>query len=260
MPRRAMWKGIITFGPVRVPVKLYAAIREVRVDLDLLHATDLVPVRQEMVCTVEGVPVPPEHRLKGVKLDADYVVIAPDTLAALEPPPSRDIEVVVFAPAADLDPRYLERAYYLGPDTDPDRYATLRHALAETNLTGICQWVMRRRAYLGALDVWEGMLVLTTLRFADEVVPETVLEIPAATIAERERTVARYLIDELSGDFVPEAYAPEQWTQLEALIAAKARGEMVAVPPPIEVSPTPEDDLLAMLEASLRKAKTRHAA
>lgn len=261
MAMRAMWKGIITFGEMRIPVKLYAAVRDTRIDFDLLHDADLAPLRQEMVCTVEQLPVPAEHRVKGLEVEpGEYVVVTTDELDALQPEGSRDIEVREFVPTAELDLRYIERTYYLGPDEDSRRYATLLAALADAGKAGICQWVMRKRSYLGALQVREGLLIISTLRYANEVVDAGSFEIPSAVVSDRERELAMYLIDALTGDFNPAQYEPEYPQRVRELIEQKAAGLPVEIAPPVEPEETSGDQLLQALQASLKEAKKRHAA
>ena len=169
MAQRALWKGVIQFGSVRVPVKFYAASQEIRVDFKLLHEADNSPIRQEMVCSVEGVPVTPEHQVKGLEVaEGEYVVVKPEEIASLEPEASRGILVHQFVTCDDLDDRYFERPYYLAPDEDASLditlYSLLVKTLSDARRAGICQWTMRKRAYWGAVVAIDDLLVMTTLR------------------------------------------------------------------------------------------------
>jgi len=258
---RALWKGILTFGSVRAPVKLYTAVRETRVDFDLLHDADLAPLRQEMVCSIEQIPVDTEHRLKGFEVaPGEYVVVTPEELDGLRPEPGRDIEIVSFVPYSEIDPRYIERTYYLGPDEDARDYAVLAAALEENGIRGVCRWVMRNRSYLGAVSSQQGMLMLATLRYADEVVGTTSFSLPDVAISERELELALYLVDELTGEFTPDKYTAEYPQRVRKLIEQKARGEEVETPAPVETAPTPDEQLVKALETSLKEARKRRAA
>jgi DNA end-binding protein Ku len=260
MAMRAIWKGIIHFGSVRIPVKFYAAVQEVRVEFKLLHQEDNSPIKQEMVCSVEGIPVPADHQVKGVELaEGEYVVVEPGELASLEPEPGRDIEVRTFVTHSDLDERFLERPYYLAPDQDNRLYALFQQALVQTKRAGICRWTMRKRSYWGAVQAIDGMLVMTTLRNHEEVIPTSAFDVPPATLTEREQKLALYLIDELTGDFTPDQYQPVYYQRVQELVARKAAGEEVKVPEPVITPPTPEKELAKMLEASIEKVRKRAA-
>lgn len=260
MAMRAIWKGIIQFGSVRVPVKFYSASQEIRVNFNLLHEVDQAPVRQEMICSMDGDSVPPEHQVKGLQVsEGEYVIVKPEELDELEPEPSRDIEVRTFVDIKQLDDRFLERPYYLSPDQDPRLYSLMVATLTRLKKAGICQWTMRKRSYWGAVQALDHILLMTTLRNHDEVIPETAYTIESATVTKREQQLALYLIDELTSDFNPEEYHPVYYDRVQELIARKAAGEVVAVPPPVTVAPTPVKELADILEASLEKVR-KHAA
>jgi len=258
---RAIWKGIIQFGSVRVPVKFYSAAQEIHLDFNLLHESDHAPIRQEMVCSLEGEPVPPEHQVKGLEVsEGQYVIVTPEELEALEPESSREIEVRSFVHQDELDERFLERPYYLSPDDqDMHLYALFLHTLLRTRRAGICKWTMRKRSYWGAVQAINNILVMTTLRNHEEVIPETAFNIPTATFSEREQELAVYLIDALTGEFTPDRYHPLYYQRVQELISRKAAGEVVAVPEPVIVPPTPEKELTDLLEASIEKVRKRAA-
>jgi DNA end-binding protein Ku len=258
MAGRTIWKGAINFGDVNVPVKLHSAVREQRVAFNLLHASDQARLRQQMVCSHENVPVPREHQLKGYLVaPGQYVIVTDAELAQVDPPADRSIEVMEFVRAAEIDPRYYQRLYYLEPERSRRAFNTLSAALAETGLAGICRWSMRRRSYLGALGTGRFGLELATLRFADEVVARDELTLPQVTVSERELKIGTELIDNLSAPFAPGQFQNEYQARLREMIAHKAAGREIKIIPFRPRQPTPDDALVQVLEASLRQARTR---
>ncbi len=257
MTGAALWKGIIRFSDSEVAVKLHSAVREDRIQFNLLHAADLARLRQQMVCALEKTPVPAEEQARGFEVEpGKYVVMEPEELDQA-PPADRSIEVHEFVKRNQVDPFFLDRSYYLEPDV-PDiqgkGYPALVRILAELDAVGICTWTMRKRSYLGALEAAGKVLRLTTLRYADEVIPAASLGLQAAPLSEKELRIGGELIRQLAVDFDPGKITNEHQTKLREMINKKARGENIAVMPPRQLKPTEPDDLLQVLEASLKKA------
>jgi len=175
----------------------------------------------------------------------------------VEPEASRAIEVRQFVDPGEIDPRYWDRPYFLGPDGDAGAVATLAAALREEDLAGICQWVMRKRSYLGALRLVGPTLCLMTMHYATEIVPVASLELPAAKVDARELKVADYLIETLSAEWDPSQYVNEYDDRVRELVAAKARGEKVKVVRPRRPRTTRSNKLLETLEASVAAAKKK---
>jgi DNA end-binding protein Ku len=249
-----IWKGEIQFGLVNVPVKLHPAIREDRIAFHLLHQRDRVRLRQQMICSSEGKPVPVEEQVKGFEVEENkYLLVDPDELEQTALESSRTIEVHEFVKAGQIDPLFLDRAYYLEPDANPQGYGALHAAFKELDVVGVCTWTMRKRSYLGALEVGGDILRLRTLRHADEVVKAKSLELPAIPLSEKELKIAAELIDHLAASFEPAKFRDEHQVKLRGLIDKKARGEKIVVVPPRRLKPTSASQLLKALEASLRK-------
>ncbi len=249
---RAIWKASVRFGPVSVPVKLYPAVVDTRVHSHLLHEVDRQRLQQRMVCPAEDVVVDRAETVKGYEIaDNEYVVVHPGELDILQPEASREIEVVEFVDAGHVDPRYLERTYFLGPGDDAQMYVNLAAALEQTKLAGMCRWVMREKAYIGVLESRAGSLRLITHRYADEIVPADALEIRRGEPSLREKTIARRLVEELKEPFQPEQYHDEYEAKLESLVEQKAKGKEVTLPRPRKPEPTREEELARVLERSL---------
>lgn len=249
---RAIWKASVRFGPVSVPVKLYPAVVDTRVHAHLIHDTDRQRLQQRMVCPAEDVVVDRAETVKGYEIaDNEYVVVHPGELDILEPAAAREIEVVEFVDASHVDPRYLDRTYFLGPGDDEQMYVNLAAALEQTKLAGMCRWVMREKAYIGVLESRDGLVRLITHRYADEIVPADALEIGRAEPSLREKTIARRLVEELKEPFQPEQYHDEYEAKLQSLVEQKARGKTVTLPRPRKPEPTGAEELARVLERSL---------
>ncbi len=249
-----IWKGAIHFGETSVPVKLHAAVKEERIQFHLLHRSDRVRLHQLMICAYEKKPVPVEAQTRGFEVEeGKYLIVDPEELEQTAPEGSRAIEVHEFVPAAEIDPIFLERVYYLEPDTVLAGYGELVELLEEMAIAGICTWTMRKRSYLGALRARGGIIRLTTLRYADEVVAVSSLGLKEIPVSEKELKIGRDLIGQLTAPFQPEKFVNEHQRKLQELIEKKARGEKIAVLRPKYVQPTASDQLLQALEASLKK-------
>ncbi|HPD45995.1 MAG TPA: Ku protein [Anaerohalosphaeraceae bacterium] len=249
---RAIWKGRIQFETVDVPVKLYTAVGDIAVHSHLLHDQDYSRLQQRMVCPEDNVVVPPEETVKGYEIaTGEYVVIESDELDFAEPQASRQIEVMEFVEAHEIDDRFLDRTYYLGPDGDEQGYVDLLQSLKETGAAGMCKWVMRRRAYVGVLAAAGDVLTLTMHRYAGEIVPEDAFELEDVDISEKEMQIAERLIHELAETFEPQKYKDEYQIKLQKLIEQKAQGRPTALPALEEAEATEDDRLLAALEKSL---------
>ena len=256
MPR-AMWKGVVTFGPVRVPVKLYPAVHEHDIAFHLVHDQDQQRLSQVVVCSVEDTPVPPEEQVKGLEVEENrYVVVKPEELEELAPQGGREIEVLHFVPPGEVDPRFYQRAYYLGPDGQEEAYHALVKALERSGRLGIAQWTMRRRSYLGALRPVKGVLAVLTLFYPDEVLSAQELEVARPKLSDKERRMARYLVEAMAEPFDPGRFQDEHHQRLEQLIADKLGGRP-ARPRPRGPRPAPSRSLVEALEASLGRARSK---
>lgn len=254
MAGKTIWKGTIHFGGVDVPVKLHTAVREERILFHLLHRRDQVRLKQQMVCASEKLPVPAEEQTRGFELEEGrYILLDPEELEQTDPVESRLIEVHEFVKAREIDPVFFEKAYYLEPEGASKGYHALAGALREMDVQGLCTWTMRKRSYLGALQMRDGTLRLNVLRYADEVIAARSLELPGPALSEKELKIAGDLIAQLTAPFEPSKFEDEHRVKLQKLIDQKARGEKIAILRPRRLKPTQPDRLLETLEASLKK-------
>jgi len=252
---RALWKGLVNFGLVNIPVELHPAVREHRPRFRLLHRKDLSPIRQERVCQLDGDVVAWEDLVKGYEIERGrFVTVTEDDFktAALER--SRSIDILEFVTVKDIDVRYWETPYAVVPARGAEHsYALLARALGESGRAGIAKYVMRERQHLAALQVVDGALMLTTMRF-----PEDLADVPtvkAGALATKELALARQLIDGMSGQWEPERFTDDYVPALMKVIEAKARGGRVSRHAAPAARSTPVSDLVERLRQSLAASK-----
>jgi DNA end-binding protein Ku len=253
---RAIWKGVVRFGGVSLPVKLYSAVQDRSVHFRLLHRDDLVPVRQRMVDPRNGNVVPPDQIRRGFQPeDGEIVIMSDEDLAALEPEPSRDMEVTRFVDPGVISPEWYDRPYLLGPDGDEDSFSALFHALRRSGKEGLVRWTMRKKRYVGALLSGPGTIMLITLFHAEEVVGTADLPRPAGRpLEELEVRMAEQLVSALAGDFNLRDFRDEYRDRVMELVAAKDSGAQISMPPVEERRPEPLS-LTELLQRSLERAK-----
>jgi DNA end-binding protein Ku len=255
---RAIWSGSISFGLLNVPVKLYSAVARRGISLREIRESDGARIRHRRVAEGTDEEVPYEKIAKAFEISKDrYVPLSKDELASLDPEKSRAIEVRDFVEIAEIDPIYFDSPYYLGPAVGAEKaYSLLARAMAESGKVAIASFVFRSKERLAAIRPGDGVLTLTTMRFADEVVPpaelDDVLPSEQPKVAKRELEMAEQLIDSLSRSFDPSAYRDEYREELLAMIERKAAGEeVVAAPESEEREATKAPDLMAALEESI---------
>jgi DNA end-binding protein Ku len=255
MPR-AIWSGAISFGLVNVPIKLYSATSPKTVRFHQLHARDGVRIQQKRVCPADGEEVPYEELVKGFEIAPDrYVIVRQEELDALDPRHTKTIDIESFVELSDIDPVYYDSAYHVAPATGGAKpYALLLSAMEEAGKVAIGRFVLRTRQQICALRPADGVLMLSTMLFGDEVnSPERLDELEGLADVEATRAevaMAEQLIASLSVPFDAAAYRDEYRERVLDLIDRKAAGEEVAVQP-AAAAPAPVPDLMAALEASV---------
>jgi DNA end-binding protein Ku len=253
---RAIWKGVVKVGTLSVPVKLYSAVQDRKVHFRLLHKTDHEPVKQRLVSADTGEEVEYETVRKAFPITRGrMILIEKEELEKIEPDDSRDIEVTRFVAPEEIDHRWYERAYWLGPDGDQKAYFAAAAALQSKQKEGVARWVMRDKEYVGALRAEKGYLVLITLRHADEIIAADALKAPQGReLTEREVAMAEQLLEALHGKFDPAEFRDEYRARVMELVETKAAGKKPKV---VAFRPRKQkDDQLAdALEASLAGVK-----
>jgi len=228
MPARAIWKGELKLGSNKIPVKLYSGVVDRTVRFHILDDKHLMRVKQHMVNPDSGEEVAKEEIQKGYEIEPGrFVVVTDEELAELEPKPSREIEIAEFVPPEAISQQWYERPYYLGPDGDVQGYFALADALKSRNREGIAHWVMRNKAYVGALRAEGDYLLLVTLRNAEEVISAKDLPKPAGRApTQKELNMAKQLVALLEEDeFNAKDYKDEYRERVMEFIEKKARGK-----------------------------------
>jgi len=225
----------------------------------LLHRDDGVPVEQRWFDPEEQEIVSSKAVHKAAVLpDGRLIEVTPEDLEQIQPPPSREIEVLAFVPIEAIEAPYFERPYYLGPDAKSDELSALIKLLAEKRLVGIARWVMRKKHYLGAITSDGNYLAMVTLRPSDEVVSAEELPAPSGPpLKKKELDLAKQLVDSLEGQFDPSEFADMYTESALKLIAERAKKHTVA---PFGGKParTHGGSLEELLKQSLEKKAPKH--
>jgi DNA end-binding protein Ku len=255
---RALWTGSITFGLVNIPVKLRTAVRDSRPRFRLLHRKDNSPVEYQRVCRTEGTPVAWEDLVKGYEYEkGHFVVLTKEDFetAALEK--SRAVEILDFVEEREIDDRFFDTPYYVEPAKGADHaYVVLREALRRTARAGIGRIVLRQVQHLAAVTVVEDALVLSLLRFADELVDVSTLTLPGKTkVAAKEMKLAETLIENLASPWKPEQYRDEYRENLMRIIAARRKGRKATMKVDEPERSAKVVDLMERLRQSLEQTK-----
>jgi len=263
MPR-AIWSGTISFGLLNVPVKLYSAVARRGISLREIRESDGARIKHRRVAEGTDEEVPYGEIVKAFEVTADrFVPLNKDELAAMAPEKTRAIEVQDFVDLDQIDPIYFDSPYYLGPaDGAAKAYSLLAKAMQESGKVAIARFVFRNKEHLAALRPGDGVLTLTTMRFADEVVApaelEDVLPQGEQKVAKKEVEMAEQLIESLTTEFDPSAYHDEYREQLLSLIERKAEGkDVLSAPATEEPKATAAPDLMSALEESIAAVKER---
>lgn len=253
MPARAIDTATIAFGLVSIPIKIYSTSEPSHeIHFHLIHEDCGERLHQQYVCPIHGV-VERDDMAKGYELTkGNYVELQKSELKALEAVASDAVAIREFVPAVAIDPIYVERTYYLGPDKGGERaYGLLRDALADAELVGIAAYSARGKQYIVMVRPYEDGMAMHQLRYADEIKPWS--EVPLGKLpksASAELHLASQIIGQLEHEtFDAGQYEDDVKDRVRALIAKKAKGgEIVAAPE----APRPEvTDLMAALKASL---------
>jgi DNA end-binding protein Ku len=262
---RAIWSGSISFGLLNVPVKLYSAVARRNIALREIRESDSARIKHRRVAEGTDEEVPYDEIVKAYEVTpGQYVPISKDEMASMAPEKTRAIDVQDFVDLDEIDPIYFDSPYYLGPaDGAAKAYSLLAAAMKASGKVAIARFVFRNKEHLAAIRTSGGVLTLTTMRFADEVVAtselEEVLPDKAPEVAKKEQEMAEQLIESLSTDFEPGAYRDEYREQLLGLIERKAEGKEIVASETEAPQATKAPDLMAALEQSIAAVKEKGA-
>jgi len=256
---RPLWTGLISFGLVNVPVHLYTAVKAELHAMNYLRKDDLCPISYKKVCRMTGEEVPYKDIVRGYEYrEGDYVVLSEEDFKKADVKRTSTIDLEVFVDEKEVDPKYIEKPYYLAPEKKALKaYALLREAMARSKKVGIGRFVLRDREHLVMLKPQGRVILLVQLRFAASVRSPAELDLPAnIEVPKNQMSLALELIKKFEGPFKPEAFKDSYAAQLKSIIAAKAKGKTVRLPKEEAPRETEVEDIMSKLNQSL--SATRH--
>ncbi len=228
---RSIWKGVITFGMVSIPVRLTPATEDKDVSFHLLHEQDHSRIKFKRWCPVDDQEVSNEELVRAYEVSkGQYVEVTDEDLERLPLPSKHTIELSAFVKTDDIDPVYFEKSYFLEPEeTGLKPYTLLMRVLQEKDVAGVAKIALRNKEHLCALRPLDGTLLLETLHYPDEI-REHEQKLPKVVVSEREIDVAGSLVEALSEDFDPGKYHDDYREALLEVINSKAEGRQVVSP------------------------------
>ena len=259
---RSLWKGAISFGLVNVPVELHSAKkRAAELDMTMLDKRDLAPVGYKRVNKATGKEVAWGNVVKGYEYKDDkYVVLSDEDFRRANPEASRTVDILAFVDLADIQPQYFETPYYLVPEKRGEKaYALLRETLEKAGKAGIASVVIRTKQYLAALVAQDELMVLNTLRYADELKAPAELEIPKAKVTAKELDMALRLVEDMADEWEPKKYNDTYREDLLKRIKEKVKaGQTEELTEPEEGAEKPARgadviDLMSLLKQSVER-------
>ncbi|WP_343534368.1 Ku protein [Pedobacter sp.] len=250
---KSIWKGAIGFGLVNIPVKLYSAVQNSNLDLDMLDSKDMSRIKYQRISERSGKEVPFERIVKGYLLNENYILLEDEDFESAMPEKNKLIELESFVDIAQINPIYYETSYYTQPEPQGKKaYALLLKALQKTKKAGVARFVLRSNEHLCVIHPLNNMIVITRIRFEEEIKSTKDLEMEAVTVKPKELEVGMALIKQYSADFDISAFKDEYSKELLKIIKAKAKGKKTVVKK-IRPEKTVSDDLYEQLMQSLSK-------
>jgi DNA end-binding protein Ku len=261
MPR-PLWKGAISFGMVSIPIKLYSATEEKDVRFNMLHKADMSRVKQKLFCAEEDIEIDRSAEVvKGYEVTpGNYVVMEDEDFDNVPVNTTHTIEITDFVSLADIDPILYQKTYFLEPeDLGMKPFALLMRALTETNRVAIAKVTLRQKEQLCSLRIYGNTIVLETMFYADELRSTSELSVPGEDIevSDRELTMAKSIVDMLTGEFDFGQYKDDYREALLEIIGKKADGQVIEAPLPAAAKIT---DLTEALRASIEEIRRRKSA
>jgi DNA end-binding protein Ku len=255
---RSIWRGAVSFGLVSIGVKLYSATEDKDVRFHQVHVTDGGRIKYKRVCSIDGEEVEYSDIAKGYELpDGDVVVLTDEDFEDMPLSTRREIEVLQFVDQDEIDPIMFEKTYYLEPDGPAARpYVLLRDALENAGQVAITKIAIRQRESLAALRIMDGVLVLHTMRWPDEIRrPDFAFLDEDISVRPQELKMAEALIASMTGEFDPSEFTDDYREAMTALLEAKQSGGEVQQVPEAADEGTAVVDLMSALRRSVERAR-----
>lgn len=256
---RSIWNGSISFGLVSIPIKMYSASEESRLELDMLDVNDNGRIRYKRVNENTGEEVEWKDIVKGFRKDDRYVILEDEDFAKANMKKSKTIDIEEFVDEEEVNDMLFKKPYFLEPQKEGGKsYNLLRDALKKTKKLGVATFVMRQKENLCLIGVYKDALVLHVIRFADEIRDPADLKLPDTKVSKKEVDMALSLIENYTEPFKLDKYKDVYNQQLMKIINAKAAGKKTKIEK-VDTTPTAAEDLMAKLKASLEKKKKSKA-
>ena len=254
---RSIWTGSISFGLINIPIKIFSAVQESTLDMDMLDQKDHANIKFMRVNENTGKEVPYANIVKGYKLDDKYIILEYTDFEAADAVKTKTIDIQSFAFEKEIESIYYEQPYYLEPDKGAMKaYALLRDALQKSGKVGVTSFVLRNKESLAILKPYENLILLNKIRFSQEIRDTSELKLPAVSKGKtKEMDMATKLIDQLTETFDISSFKDEYTAKLLKIIKNKAKGKKQPAPK-LKVVHKQSDDLMSMLKASLEKKKS----
>ncbi|MET0945557.1 MAG: Ku protein [Flavobacterium sp.] len=255
---KSIWTGSITFGLINIPIKLFSAVKESNIEMNMLDKSDHSNIKFKRVNENTGKEVVFADIVKGYKLDDQYVVVDDSDFEAAEAEKTKTIDLMNFVDEKEIDSIYYEQPYYLEPDKGAMKaYALLRDALQSSGKVGVGTFVLRNKESLVILKSYKNVIVLNRIRFQEEIRNTTELKLPPISETNtKEMDMAIKLVDQLTEKFDIANYKDDYTEKLLKIIKDKAKGKKQAVPK-LKVVHKQSDDLMTMLKASLENKESK---
>ncbi len=255
---RAIWTGSINFGLINIPVKLFSAVQDSSLDLDMLDSNDHANIKFKRVNENTGKEVEYAEIVKGYKLDDNYVILEDEDFQAADAEKTKTIDIANFVLESEIDSIYYEHPYYLQPEKSAEKaYALLRDSLQRAGKVGVTTFVLRNKESLAILKPYKNVIVLNRIRFTQEIRDTDELKLPGSSnLKAKEMEMADKLIEQLTEKFDIHEYKDNYTAKLLKIIKNKAKGKKSA-PPKMKVVHKQSDDLMSMLKASLESKKRK---
>lgn len=257
---RSIWTGSISFGLINIPVKLFSAVQESSLDLDMLDSKDHSNIKFKRVNENTGKEVDYADIVKGYKLDDNYVILEDEDFEAADAEKTKMIEIINFVDQKEIDSLYYEQPYYLEPEKSAGKaYALLRDALEASGKVGVTTFVLRNKEGLAILKPYKNVIVLNRIRFSQEIRETSELNLPPLSKTKtKEMEMANKLVEQLTEKFNIEEYKDNYTAKLLKIIKQKSKGKKITAPK-MKVVHKQSDNLMEMLKASLEGKKSKSA-
>jgi DNA end-binding protein Ku len=256
---RAFWKGVISFGMVSIPVKMYVATTSRTPSFHLLHKKCLTRPRQVLYCQEDNEYFGAKETVRGYEYArGQYVVVKDSDLDKVPVRTTHAIDIIGFISAAEIDPLYFYDSHYLEPEElGVKPFCLLREALRKTGQVGIAKVAFQRREHLCCLRPLDSLLALHTMHYQNEIVPRDEITVPEIRLSADELKTAEQLVGVMATKFQPGEYRDEYWQALKEVIQAKVQGKEVRVMEMPKYEEIP--DLMSALKASIAAATKESA-